>query len=100
MLSPLPNQLFEKFRYFSLAQREFQGGMDFVENVIDRSTDTIRGRALFANPNSVFTPGMFAHMQVPASPPTDALLVIAAISISALRTKASASLRSSAAYSC
>jgi len=43
--------------------------------VIDRSTGTIRGRAVFANPNGVFTPGMFARVQVPASPPTDALLV-------------------------
>ena len=36
------------------------GHMDFVDNVIDRSTGTIRGRAVFANPNNVFTPGMFA----------------------------------------
>ena len=58
-------------------EREFdhQGSMDFVDNVIDRSTGTIRGRAVFANPNGVFTPGMFARVQVPASPPTDALLV-------------------------
>ena len=34
--------------------------MDFVDNVIDRSTGTIRGRAVFANPNGMFTPGMFA----------------------------------------
>ena len=43
--------------------------MDFVDNVIDRSTGTIRGRAVFANPNGVFTPGMFARVRVPASPP-------------------------------
>jgi RND family efflux transporter MFP subunit len=58
-------------------ERDFdhQGSMDFVDNVIDRSTGTIRGRAVFANPNGVFTPGMFARVRVPASPPTDALLV-------------------------
>jgi RND family efflux transporter MFP subunit len=52
-----------------------QGRMDFVDNVIDRSTGTIRGRALFRNPNRVFTPGMFARVRVPASPPYKALLV-------------------------
>ena len=52
-----------------------QGRMDFVDNVIDPSTGTIRGRALFDNPNGVFTPGMFARIRVPASPPYQALLV-------------------------
>jgi len=52
-----------------------QGRMDFVDNVIDRSTGTIRGRALFANPGDIFTPGMFARVRVPASPAYDALLV-------------------------
>lgn len=52
-----------------------QGKMDFIDNVIDRSTGTIRGRAVFANPKGFFTPGMFARIQVPASPPYEALLV-------------------------
>src|SRR6478609_9477357 len=52
-----------------------KGRMDFVDNVIDRSTGTIRGRALFANPGDIFTPGMFARVRVPASPAYDALLV-------------------------
>jgi RND family efflux transporter MFP subunit len=52
-----------------------KGRMDFVDNVIDRSTGTIRGRALFDNPNGVLTPGMFARVRVPASPPYEALLV-------------------------
>src|SRR5665213_2320513 len=34
------------------------GHMDFIDNVIDRSTGTIRGRAVFKNPNNIFTPGM------------------------------------------
>ena len=54
---------------------DHQGRMDFVDNVIDRSTGTIRGRAVFANPNGVFTPGMFARVRVPGSPPYEALLV-------------------------
>ena len=52
-----------------------EGRMNFVDNVIDRSTGTIRGRAVFANPNEVFTPGMFARVRVPGSPPYEALLV-------------------------
>jgi multidrug efflux system membrane fusion protein len=52
-----------------------EGSMDFVDNVIDRATGTIRGRAVFANPNGVLTPGMFARVRVPASPPYEALLV-------------------------
>ena len=52
-----------------------RGQMDFVDNVIDRSSGTIRGRAQFANPEALFTPGMFGRVQVPSSPPYDALLV-------------------------
>ncbi len=52
-----------------------EGSMDFVDNVIDRATGTIRGRAVFANPNGVFTVGMFARVRVPGSPPYEALLV-------------------------
>jgi membrane fusion protein, multidrug efflux system len=52
-----------------------EGRMDFVDNVIDRSTGTIRGRAQFANTKGLLTPGMFARVQVPASPPYEALLV-------------------------
>jgi RND family efflux transporter MFP subunit len=60
-----------------LDEQEFahEGRMDFVNNVIDTSSGTIRGRAVFANPAGVFTPGMFARVQVPGSPPYPALLV-------------------------
>ncbi|HVV62893.1 MAG TPA: efflux RND transporter periplasmic adaptor subunit [Pseudolabrys sp.] len=54
---------------------EHAGHMDFVDNVIDRTTGTIRGRAVFDNPNGVFTPGMFARVRVPGTPPYEALLV-------------------------
>jgi multidrug efflux system membrane fusion protein len=52
-----------------------QGRMDFVDNVIDRSSGTIRGRAVFTNADGVFTPGMFARVRVPGSPSYAALLV-------------------------
>jgi RND family efflux transporter MFP subunit len=46
-----------------------------VDNVIDRASGTIRGRAEFANPNGLFTPGMFARIRVPGSPAYPALLL-------------------------
>ena len=52
-----------------------EGQMDFVNNVIDSTTGTIRARAVFKNPNGVFTPGMFGRVRVPASPAFDGLLV-------------------------
>jgi RND family efflux transporter MFP subunit len=52
-----------------------QGRMDFLDNVIERSSGTIRGRAVFANPNGVFAPGMFGRLRVPGSPSYQALLV-------------------------
>jgi multidrug efflux system membrane fusion protein len=51
------------------------GRMDFVDNVIDRSSGTIRGRAVFANPKGLLTPGMFGRVRVPGSPPYTALLI-------------------------
>ena len=54
---------------------DHEGRMDFVDNVIERATGTIRGRAVFANPTEVFTPGMFARVRVPGSPPYEGLLV-------------------------
>lgn len=52
-----------------------KGRMDFVDNVIERNTGTIRGRAVLPNPNGLFTPGMFARVRVPASQPQTALMV-------------------------
>jgi len=54
---------------------DHEGRMDFVDNVIDRSTGTIRGRAVVANPKEIFTPGMFARVRIPGTPPYEALLV-------------------------
>jgi len=51
------------------------GHLDFVDNVIDRASGTIRGRAVFSNNLGLFTPGMFARIRVPGSPAYPALLV-------------------------
>ena len=52
-----------------------QGKMDFVDNVIERSSGTIRGRAVLGNPNGALTPGMFGRVRVPGSPRYEALLL-------------------------
>jgi RND family efflux transporter MFP subunit len=60
-----------------IGEQEFShvGRMDFVDNSIDRATGTIRGRAQLSNADGMFTPGMFARVQVPASAPYQALLL-------------------------
>ena len=60
-----------------LDEKDFSrnGSMDFVDNVIDRSSGTIRGRAVFSNPNGMLTPGMFGRIRVPGSPTYNALLL-------------------------
>jgi RND family efflux transporter MFP subunit len=62
-------------RLLDEADFKHSGYMDFVDNVIDRSSGTIRGRAAFSNPDALFTPGMFARIRVPGSPVYNALLV-------------------------
>jgi len=54
---------------------EHKGHVDFVDNTVDTSSGTIRGRAIFENTNGVFTPGMFARILLPGSPEYEALLV-------------------------
>ena len=49
--------------------------MDFVDNAMDKSSGTIRGRAVFANRDGRFTPGMFGRIRVPGSLPHTTLLV-------------------------
>ena len=52
-----------------------KGQIDFIDNVIDRSTGTMRVRATFPNGDDLFTPGMFARIKIPASKTYTALLV-------------------------
>jgi membrane fusion protein, multidrug efflux system len=61
-----------------LDEQEFShyGRMDFIDNVVDRSTGTIRARAQIVNSDRLFTPGQFARVQVPSSDPYEALLLL------------------------
>ncbi len=51
------------------------GHLVFMDNTIDPSSGTIRGRALVDNPRGFLTPGMFGHMQLQASARHSALLL-------------------------
>jgi RND family efflux transporter MFP subunit len=62
-------------RLIDEADFKHEGTVDFVDNVIDRSSGTIRGRAQISNPKGLFTPGMFARVRVPGSLSYEALLV-------------------------
>ena len=52
-----------------------EGHMDFIDNAIDTSSGAIRLRAEIPNKDGTFTPGMFARVRIPMSPPAEALLV-------------------------
>lgn len=51
------------------------GHIDFVDNAINPSSGTIRGRAVFKNADGRLTPGMFGRIRIASHPPEEALLV-------------------------
>src|SRR5215472_1705045 len=51
------------------------GLFDFLDNVLDRSSGTIRARATVPNTDLVLTPGQFARVRVVVAPPSPTLLV-------------------------
>lgn len=52
-----------------------KGHLDFVDNKVDRSTGSIRARAIFNNEEGVLTPGMFSKLRIPGSLPYEAILI-------------------------
>ena len=53
----------------------YAGTMNFVDNRIDPSSGTIRGRALFPNSENFITPGQFGRLRIPGSNPYDAIII-------------------------
>jgi multidrug efflux system membrane fusion protein len=51
------------------------GTVDFIDNQVDAKTGTIRARAVVANPDRVFTPGLFARVQLKGTGKFKAMLV-------------------------
>jgi multidrug efflux system membrane fusion protein len=54
------------------------GTLDFIDNVVNRSSGTIRARATVANPDLSITPGQFARLRVSLAQAAPALLLPAA----------------------
>ena len=52
-----------------------QGHMDFVDNQLNARTGTIRGRAVIDNKDGLFTPGMFARVQLLGTGAREVILV-------------------------
>ncbi|MEO8307114.1 MAG: efflux RND transporter periplasmic adaptor subunit [Pseudomonadota bacterium] len=53
----------------------WKGRVDFMDNALDRSSGTIRGRAVIDNPDGFISPGMFGQMRLFDSAPFDALML-------------------------
>lgn len=52
-----------------------QGRMNFVDNVVDRGSGTVRARAEFLNPDYLIAPGQFGRIRIPGSPEYQAILI-------------------------
>jgi RND family efflux transporter MFP subunit len=52
-----------------------QGVIDFVDNQVDVNTGTVQIRAVFPNPTTILTPGLFARVRIPSSGRYQALLI-------------------------
>jgi RND family efflux transporter MFP subunit len=52
-----------------------EGHLDFLDNRLDSATGTIRGRAIFRNPDGNLTPGMFVRLRLPGSNAYKGLLI-------------------------
>jgi multidrug efflux system membrane fusion protein len=51
------------------------GEMVFIDNALDPATGTIRAKALLANADGIFTPGLFARVQLLGASSSEAMLV-------------------------
>ncbi|WP_029629794.1 efflux RND transporter periplasmic adaptor subunit [Zavarzinella formosa] len=52
-----------------------QGTINLVDNQVNSKTGTLKLRGVFANPDGVFTPGLFTRVRVPIGEPHKAVLV-------------------------
>ena len=51
------------------------GRLDFVDNQVDPGSGTIRARAVFANPDGRYTPGLFARIRLVGGDDKDTVLI-------------------------
>ena len=62
-------------RLFDEDDWSLKGNLNFVDNRVDRDAGTIRGRAVFPNPDALITPGQFGRLRIPGSEPHEAILI-------------------------
>ena len=62
-------------RLFDEDDWPLEGRIDFVDNQMDRTSGTIRLRAVFPNRDLFITPGQFGVLRLPGSPLYDAILL-------------------------
>jgi multidrug efflux system membrane fusion protein len=51
------------------------GRLDFIDNQVDPTTGTIRARAVLANPDGRYTPGLFARVRLVGGEDRDSVLI-------------------------
>jgi multidrug efflux system membrane fusion protein len=64
--------------YMGLADEQgypHAGRLNFVDNQVDRQTGTIRTRAVFSNPDGIFTPGLFVRIRLVSRDSRDTVLI-------------------------
>lgn len=52
-----------------------EGRLNFLDNVVDAQSGTIRGRAVFDNPDGRFTPGLFARIKLVGGDSRETVLI-------------------------
>lgn len=52
-----------------------EGRLNFLDNVVDAQSGTIRGRAVFDNPGGRFTPGLFARIKLVGGDDRETVLI-------------------------
>ncbi|EJE9305169.1 multidrug efflux RND transporter periplasmic adaptor subunit MdsA, partial [Salmonella enterica] len=53
----------------------YQGVLDFMGNQMNRSTGTIRARAVIPDPDGMLSPGLFARISLPIGEPRETVLI-------------------------
>ena len=53
-----------------------QGHLDFVDNVLNPTTGSIRARAVFENQDRLMSPGFFARVRIPGSGEYEGMLIL------------------------
>ncbi len=53
----------------------YRGVLDFMGNQMNRSTGTIRARAVIPDPDGMLSPGLFARISLPIGEPRETVLI-------------------------